>query len=73
MRVLIVAVTDQLPVFLSVMNPALDVCAIVADDPEPAKAIVDGGYITPAQINLNDVYFNKSAAKINLYGRLGMM
>ena len=37
MRVLIVAVTDQLPVFLSVMNPALDVCAIVADDPEPAK------------------------------------
>ena len=39
MRILIVALTDQLPAFLSVMNPELDVCAIVADNPEPAKAI----------------------------------
>ena len=56
MRILIVALTDQLPAFLSVMNPELDVCAIVADNPEPAKAIA--------------AQFNRAAVPIFPYWRL---
>ena len=41
MRVLIVALTYQLPIFLSVMNPELNVCAIVTDEPKPAKEITE--------------------------------
>ena len=41
MRVLIVAVTDHLPAFLSAMNPATEVCAFVVDESEPAQAIAN--------------------------------
>ena len=41
MRVLLVTLTDLLPfVLTNVLNPALDYCAIVVDEPDPAKKML---------------------------------
>ena len=40
MRILLVTWTDQLQQKLSILNPALDFCAIVVDEVEPAKEIL---------------------------------
>lgn len=41
MRVLLVTLTDMFPFALTqVMNPELEYCAIVVDEPEPAKAML---------------------------------
>ena len=41
MRVLLVTWTDQLFEKLSILNPELEYCAIVTDEVEPAKKILE--------------------------------
>ena len=50
MRVVVVTLANHIDAYLSVTNPALDICAFVADEPEPAKAIA-------AKFNRNKVPF----------------
>ncbi|MBR1580639.1 MAG: hypothetical protein IJ668_09095 [Selenomonadaceae bacterium] len=40
MRVLVITLANYVGVYLSVTNPALDICAFVTDAPEPTKVLV---------------------------------